>query len=117
MADEAGIARALNALSATLNDQHVAPGDAARIQEIATGSFGGEQRLIADGRTLRDDSGRIVARLSYEDGAWSVGRVPEARGSEQLEQAEEQRSKQTETAYQKPVRGRLAIWKKRLTGS
>jgi len=105
MADEAGIARTLNALSATLNDQHVAPGDAARIQEIATGSFGGEQRLIADGRTLRDDSG------------WSVGRVPEARGSEQLEQAEEQRSKQTETAYQKPVRGRLAIWKKRLTGS
>ena len=44
-----------------------------------------------------------------------VQRVPEARNSEQLKQYEEKRSKETETEYQKPIRGRLAIWRKKLS--
>jgi hypothetical protein len=45
-----------------------------------------------------------------------VQRVPAVRESEQLAQFKQQRSDYTATEYQKPIRGRIAIWKKRLTG-
>ena len=121
MADDVDTARALNALSATLNDGSLGHFDEARIQEIVTGALGGEQKLTAhaigaDTGELRDEAGARVAQIDYADGRWKVERVPQARASEQLEQAEQTRSQRTSTEYQKPVRGRLAIWKKRLTG-
>jgi hypothetical protein len=122
MVDEVDLTRALNAITATLNDQKLDSFDADRIQEIATGASGGEQKLIAYGSgtsgELRDGSldGAPVAKFTYDRGEWSAQRVPEARKSEQLQQFEQQRSKQKETEFQKPVRGRLAIWKQKLTG-
>lgn len=123
MASEGDLTRVINTLAATLNDQKLDHFDAERIQELATGATGGEQALIAYGSgmsgELRDGSvdGPAVAKLQLDRGEWSVQRVPEARKNKQLEQSEQQRSKQKETEYQKPVRGRLAIWKKKLSKS
>jgi hypothetical protein len=78
--------------------------------------------LIAQGSgmsgELRDGSieGPPVAKFSYDRGEWSAERVPEARESEQLKQFEQKRSKQKETEFQKPVRGRLAIWMQKVKG-
>ena len=123
MASEVDLTRALNALAVTLNDQKLDHFDADRIQELATGATGGEQKLIAYGSgssgELRDGSvdGPAVAKLELDRGKWSVQRVPEARKSEELQQFEQQRSQQKETEYQKPVRGRLSIWKQKLSKS
>jgi hypothetical protein len=122
VANEVDVSRAINALTATLNDQKLESFDADRIQEIVTGALDGEQKLIAYGSgasgELRESAvdGPAVARLSYENGTWAVTRVPEARESDDLQEFEEQRAAQKTTEYQKPVRGRFAIWKKRLTG-
>ena len=122
MADEVDVTRAINALSTTFNDHKPAEFDAARVQEIVTGALGGEQKLVAYGSgtsgELRDGSldGPAVVRAELAKGEWSVQRVPEERTSEQLQEFEQKRSKQSETAYQKPVRGRFAIWKKRVSG-
>src|SRR4051795_13404394 len=122
MASEVDLTRAINAIAATLNDQKLDHFDADRVQELATGALGGEQKLIAYGSgmsgELRDGSvdGPAVAKITLDRGAWSVQRVPEARKSESLEQAEQRRSEQTATEYQKPIRGRLAIWKKKVAG-
>jgi hypothetical protein len=122
MVDEGDLTRAINAVAATLNDQKLDSFDAHRIQEIATGATGGEQKLIAYGSgmsgELRDGSieGPPVAKFSYDRGEWSAERVPEARESEQLKQFEQKRSKQKETEFQKPVRGRLAIWMQKVKG-
>jgi hypothetical protein len=121
MASEVDLTRAINTIAATLNDQKLDNFDAERVQELATGATGGEQKLIAYGSgtsgELRDGSidGPPVAKLTLTKGEWSVQRVPDARESEQLKQYEEKRSKETETEYQKPIRGRLAIWKKRVS--
>jgi hypothetical protein len=122
VANEVDVSRAINALTATLNDQKLESFDTDRIQEIVTGALDGEQKLIAYGSgtsgELRESAvdGPAVARLSYENGTWAVTRVPEARESDDLQEFEEQRAAQKTTEYQKPVRGRFAIWKKRLTG-
>jgi hypothetical protein len=122
MADEVDLTRALHAIAATLKDQKLDSFDAGRVQEIATGATRGEQKLVAYGSgtsgELRDGSidGPPVARFTYDRGEWSVERVPESRESEQLQKFEQQRSQQKETEFQKPVRGRLAIWKQKLTG-
>ena len=122
MVEETNLARAINAVTVTLNDQKVTEFDAARVQEIATGAMGGEQEAIAYGSgtsgELRDGSvgGEPVARFTYENGEWSGERLPEARKSEALQQKEEQREEKKKTEYQKPVRGRLAIWKKKVSG-
>lgn len=122
MVEETNLTRAINAITATLNDQKAEQFDAARVQEIATGAMGGEQEAIAYGSgasgELREGSidGEPVARFTYEDGVWSAERVPETRKSETLQQKEQQREQQKKTEYQKPVRGRLAIWKKKLSG-
>src|SRR4051794_16374560 len=121
MASEVDLTRAINTIEATLNDQKVDHFDSDRVQELATGACGGEPKLIAYGSgmsgELRDGSveGPPVAKLQLDRGTWTVERVPEARKSEQLQQAEQQRTEHTTTEYQKPVRGRIAIWKKKLT--
>jgi hypothetical protein len=123
MAGEVDLTCALNALAATLNDQKLDRFDADRIQELVTGATGGEQQLIAYGSgtsgELRDGSvdGPAVAKLQLDRGEWSVERVPEARKSEELQQFEQQRSEQKKTEYQKPVRGRVSIWKQKLSKS
>ena len=122
MVEEVNLERALHAVAVTLNDQKLEQFDSERVQEIATGAMGGEQKLIAYGSgssgELREGSidGPVVARFSYEDGEWSAQRVPDARKSDDLQQFEQQREEQKKTEYQKPVRGRLAIWKKKLSG-
>jgi len=122
MATEVDVTRTLGALAATLNDQKLGEFDSARVQEIVTGTLGGEQKLIAYGSgnsgELREGSidGPAVARLTLDRGEWSVERVPPERKSDALQQYEQERSSYTETEYQKPIRGRFAIWKKRLSG-
>jgi hypothetical protein len=49
MASEVDVTRAINALTATLNDQKLKQFDETRVQEIVTGALGGEQKLIAYG--------------------------------------------------------------------
>lgn len=73
--------RALNALHATLNDQRVQDPDAARLQEIADGTSGGERvlsvRPLSPSAWALDDaaSGAFLARVEHEGGgAWSVRR-------------------------------------------
>src|SRR3954468_3120125 len=114
MASQVDVARAVNAVSETFKDQGADEFDADRVQEIVTGALGGEQKLTAYGSgttgELRDGSvdGPPVAKLTLDRGEWSVQRVPEARKSKALHEAEQNRSKETETEYQKPVRGRIA---------
>lgn len=121
MAEEVNLSRAINAISATLNDQKLGEFDAARVQEITNGATGGEMELIAYGSgmsgELRDGAidGETVAKVKLDRGEWSVERVPEARKSKELQQSEQERSQQKQTEYQKPLRGRLAIWKKKLS--
>jgi hypothetical protein len=122
MASEVDLTRVINAIAVTLNDQKLDRFDADRIQELATGAMDGEQVLIAYGSgtsgELRDGSidGPVVAKLMLDRGEWSVHRVPETRKSEQLQEFEQQRSEHTATEYQKPIRGRIAIWKKTFLG-
>src|SRR5215208_7303793 len=118
MASEVDLARTLHTIAAALNDHKFDHFDAHRVQELATGALGGEQKLIAYGSgtsgELREGSvnGAPVAKLTLAEGEWSIERIPAARKSEQLEQYEQERTEQTATEYQKPVRGRIAIWKK-----
>jgi hypothetical protein len=122
MTSEVDVTRTINAITATLNDQKLHEFDSDRVQEIATGALGGEQKLIAYGSGTRGElregsvDGPAVAKLTLEKDQWSVERVPAARKSDELQQFEQQRSAQTATEYQKPVRGRLAIWRKKLSG-
>src|SRR4051794_10065262 len=103
MTGEVDLARALHSVTATLNDQKVEEFESARVQEIATGAMGGERHLIAYGSGNSGDpregsiDGRGVARFTFEEGKWSAERVPAARKSDALQQAEQQRTKQTET--------------------
>src|SRR4051794_30101350 len=122
MASEVDLTRVIHTIAVTLNDQKLDRFDADRIQELATGAMNGEQTPIAYGSgtsgELRDGSaeGPPFAKFTLDRGEWSVQRVPEARKSKRLQQCEDERVKQTETEYQKPIRGRIAIWKKRLSG-
>lgn len=122
MGSEVDLMRAINAVAVTLKDQKLGEFDAARVQEIATGATDGEQKLIAYGSgtsgELRDGGidGPAVARFTLAKGEWSAERIPSERKSDALQEFEQQRTAQTSTEYQKPVRGRLAIWKKKLSG-
>lgn len=121
IAEDAEITRVINALRTTLNDGSLGHFDVARMQEIVNGALGGEHKLTAyaAGATsgeLYDKTGARVAQLDYADGSWTVERVPKDRKSEELEAAEKKRSEETEIEYQKPIAGRAAIWKKKLTG-
>lgn len=122
MVEETNLTRAINAVVKTLNDQKLDEFDAERVQEIATGATGGEKTLIAYGNgssgELRDGSieGDAVARFSYGDSEWSAQRMPEARKSDDLQQKEQKREKEKKVEYQRPLLGRLAIWKKKISG-
>lgn len=79
MATDVEIDRALNALSATLNDQRPDRLDPARIQAIVDGATGQERRLHAaaaadDVVILHDGAGRPVARVEAGVGDWTVVR-------------------------------------------
>ena len=81
MSTDIEIDRALAAVSATLNDQKVEHYERERIQEIVTGTVGGEQTLtVDDGGGLHDESGaRIGAIRRTPSGEWIVDR-PERHG-------------------------------------
>jgi hypothetical protein len=74
MASEVDLTRAMNTIVETLNDQKLDQFDPFRVQELATGALGGEQKLIAYGSgtsgELRDGAidGPAVARFAYERG-------------------------------------------------
>src|SRR4051812_28702119 len=123
MTEEVNLERALHSVAVTLNGQKASEFDPSRVQEIATGAMGGERKLIAYGSGTRGElregsiDGEPVARFAYDGSEWTVQRVPEARKSKALQQFEQERSDRTKTEYQKPLRGRLQIWKKRLFGN
>jgi hypothetical protein len=76
MSTDIEIDRALAAVSATLNDQQVEHYERQRIQNIVTGTLGGEQKLtVDDGGGLHDESGaRIGAIRRTPSGEWIVDR-------------------------------------------
>ena len=76
MSTDIEIDRALAAVSATLNDQKVEHYERERVQEIVTGTMGGEQTLtVDDGGGLHDESGaRIGAIRRTPSGEWIVDR-------------------------------------------
>jgi|SRR4051794_17832825 len=122
MGSELETTRTINAVVATLNDQQHGAFEAEQVQAIVTGALGGEQTLVAYGSgtsgELREGGvdGPAVARFELAKGKWSVERIPAARKSDALQQFEQQRTAETTTEYQKPIRGRLTIWKKKLSG-
>jgi hypothetical protein len=84
MASDVEIGRALDAVAATLNHQHLDVFDTGRVQEIVTAALGGEQSLsVDDGGGLHDDSGRRVGAIRRTpSGEWITERQNElAEGS------------------------------------
>ena len=86
MVTDGDLARALNALTTTLNDQKSASFDVARLQEIVTGATGGERILTVHqgsptGGFLTDDDGEQVAEMKLSAGRWQVERWRDARSS------------------------------------
>jgi hypothetical protein len=80
--------RVLNALTTTFNDQRPAQLDPARVEEIATGSLGGERKLEARvagewKATLHNaQDGTLLAKLERTDpGRWVAQRERDAHGS------------------------------------
>jgi hypothetical protein len=80
--------RVLNALTTTFNDQHPPQLDVARVEQIATGSLGGERKLEArqagEGRaTLHKarDGAKLATLERSPQGKWSAQREHEAQGS------------------------------------
>jgi hypothetical protein len=77
------VARALNAVVTTINDQGMARADRARLQAIVTGALAGEERiLVAVGvgeegvARLTDREHKVVARVERRaDGRWVGTRV------------------------------------------
>lgn len=80
MATNVEIERALAAVTATLNDQHLEQFDTRRVQEIVTESLGGEQLLtVDDGGGLHDKSGtRVGAIRRTPSGEWITERQNDA---------------------------------------
>ena len=85
MASDVEIDRALAAISTTLNDQGPEHFDRERVQEIVTGSMGGERKLTVDrGGGLHDETGARVGAVRRSDsGGWIVERQnPDAHNSD-----------------------------------
>jgi hypothetical protein len=76
MSTDVEIERALAAVRATLNDQRLESFDTDRIQQIVTGSLGGERTLtVDDGGGLHDESGaRVGAIRRASSGEWIAER-------------------------------------------
>jgi hypothetical protein len=82
------IDRVLNALTTTFNDQHPPVLDPARVEQIATGSLGGERKLEARAAgewraTLHkaDDGTKLATLQRSPEGKWTAEREQEAQGS------------------------------------
>ena len=80
--------RVLNALTTTFNDQHPPSLKTARVEEIATGSLGGERKLEARAAgewscTLHkaDDATKLATLERSPQGKWSARRERTAQGS------------------------------------
>ncbi len=73
------IERALNAITATLNDQGLEEWDRGRAQEIVTGALGGEPHLtVDDGGGVHDDAGRRIGAIRRTpSGEWITERQNE----------------------------------------
>lgn len=76
------IARALNALVTTLNDQRPAGADSGRWQQIVTGALGGEPRIVVHHEStdppagaLRGPDGTVLARFHRTGERWISERV------------------------------------------
>jgi hypothetical protein len=77
------VARALNAVVTTINDQGMARADRQRLQAIVTGALGDEERILVavgageDGAArLTDREHKVLARLErQDDGRWVGTRV------------------------------------------
>ena len=80
MAADAEIDRALDAITAAINDQRLEHLDAARVQHIVSEALGGEPRLTVDeGGGLHDASGRRVGAIRRTpSGEWITERQNEA---------------------------------------
>ena len=76
MSTDVEIDRTLAVVAATLNDQQLEHYARERVQEIVTGTLGGEQSLtVDDGGGLHDPSGaRIGAIRRTPSGEWIVDR-------------------------------------------
>jgi hypothetical protein len=76
MATDVEIERALNAVTATLNDQGLEEFETSRVQEIVTDSLGGQPALLLDdGGGLHDETGaRVGAIRRTPSGEWITER-------------------------------------------
>jgi hypothetical protein len=74
------ISRACNALATTLRDQRPETFEAARAEQIVTGSLGGERKLRArassevSGELRTADGDRLVALIALREGKWTLER-------------------------------------------
>ena len=87
MATDGDLARALNALATTLNDQKASSFDLERLQSIVTGATGGKRIFSIHqgsppGGFLVDDEGDQVAELKLDGGAWLVDRWRSSQSSD-----------------------------------
>jgi hypothetical protein len=73
------VSRALNALVTTLNDRKVSSEDPHTLQDIVTGSLGGERRILvrsagaagaASSAELTDAGGKVLARIRFDGARW-----------------------------------------------
>jgi hypothetical protein len=76
MSTDVQIERALDVVTATLNDQKVSEYKRDRVQSLVEGALGGEQKLwVDDGGGLHDESGaRIGAIRRTPSGEWITDR-------------------------------------------
>jgi hypothetical protein len=79
MATDVELDRVLGIIAATLNDQGLEELDPGRVQEIASGALGGEQKLtVDDGGGLHDESGTRVGTVRRSpSGEWITERQNE----------------------------------------
>ena len=88
MPTDGELARVLNALTTTLNDQKPSGFDVERLQTIVTGALGGERSLTVHqgsptgGFLVDSGSGDQVAEVKLADGAWQVERWRPSQGSD-----------------------------------
>jgi hypothetical protein len=80
MATDVEIERALNAITATLNDQELEEFETGRLQDIVTESLGGEPELkVDDGGGVHDETGaRVGAIRRTSSGEWITERQNDA---------------------------------------
>jgi hypothetical protein len=74
------VARALNAVVTTMNDQGMARADQGRLRQIVTGALGGEERVLVavgvgeeDVARLTDREHRVLARVFWQPADRSSG--------------------------------------------